>query len=380
LLFINDKYAIYLGFYGESMNNFQRTLKRSVSFAGVGVHSGNLISVEIRPASANTGIIFQRTDLPNKPYIKANALSVYDTSMATRIGTAQAHVSTIEHLMAAFFGFGIDNAIISIDADLQDPPEVIEGMLELWKEGSDIVYGVRTVREGETWFKLITAKLFYIIVRKLMLINCKISFLLLDRKDMCENRLIMYKHVIEYAKIYNLDYIELYNNSNVTELLRDDVHTNEAGAIFYSNEFFNYFMKNMIDKPINYTNIPEETNELYNIEVFKVDKQIDNEIIIRGNFKIIGIFQKLGTFSGLVEISSNNENSYKFNVWDQWCYFERNSIKIKTNWEEQVKIKILQDSFDTELCKNKDIKFNDIQKFMHIHEIFYIGNLNIVIN
>jgi len=64
------------------------------------------------------------------------------------------------------------NAIISIDADLQDPPEVIEGMLELWKEGSDIVYGVRTVREGETWFKLITAKLFYIIVRKLT--NCDI--------------------------------------------------------------------------------------------------------------------------------------------------------------------------------------------------------------
>ena len=64
------------------------------------------------------------------------------------------------------------NAIISIDADLQDPPEVIEGMLEMWKEGSDIVYGVRTVREGETWFKLITAKLFYIIVRKLT--NCDI--------------------------------------------------------------------------------------------------------------------------------------------------------------------------------------------------------------
>jgi dolichol-phosphate mannosyltransferase len=64
------------------------------------------------------------------------------------------------------------NAIISIDADLQDPPEVVEGMLELWKEGSDIVYGVRTVREGETWFKLITAKLFYIIVRKLT--NCDI--------------------------------------------------------------------------------------------------------------------------------------------------------------------------------------------------------------
>ena len=97
------------------MNNFQRTLKRSVSFAGIGVHSGNLISVEIRPASANTGIVFQRTDLPGKPYIKADALSVFDTSLATRIGTSEAYVSTIEHLMAAFFGFGIDNAVISID-------------------------------------------------------------------------------------------------------------------------------------------------------------------------------------------------------------------------------------------------------------------------
>jgi hypothetical protein len=190
----------------------------------------------------------------------------------------------------------------------------------------------------------------------------------------------MYKDVIEYAKIYNLDYIELYNNSNVTELLRDDYHTNEAGAIYYSTEIFNYFMKNMVDKPINYSNIPEETSELYNIKVFQVNKQIDNEIIISGNFKIIGIFQKLGPFSGLVEITSNNQNSCKHNLWDQWCHFERNSIKIQTTWSKEIKIKVLQDSFDTELCKNKDIKFNDIQKFMHIHEIYYIGNLSFDIN
>jgi len=112
---IGEKYCICLGLYGEFMNNFQRTLKRSVSFSGVGVHSGNIISVEIRPASANTGILFQRTDLPNKPYIKANPTAVFDTSLATRIGNPQAYISTIEHLMAAFFGFGIDNAIVAID-------------------------------------------------------------------------------------------------------------------------------------------------------------------------------------------------------------------------------------------------------------------------
>ena len=58
------------------MINFQRTLKRSVSFSGIGVHSGNLITVELRPAAANTGVIFQRVDLPGKPYIKADAFSV----------------------------------------------------------------------------------------------------------------------------------------------------------------------------------------------------------------------------------------------------------------------------------------------------------------
>ncbi|MGY3803039.1 UDP-3-O-acyl-N-acetylglucosamine deacetylase [Pigmentibacter ruber] len=97
------------------MTNFQRTLKRSVSFSGIGVHSGNLISVEIRPAAANTGVLFQRVDLPGKPYIKADPFSVFDTSLATRIGTQQVYVSTIEHLMAALYGFGIDNAIIEIN-------------------------------------------------------------------------------------------------------------------------------------------------------------------------------------------------------------------------------------------------------------------------
>lgn len=97
------------------MLNFQRTLKQAVSFAGIGVHSGNQITVELRPAGANTGIVFQRVDLPGKPYIKADAFAVFDTSLATRVGSQQIYVSTIEHLMAALFGFGIDNVVIEIN-------------------------------------------------------------------------------------------------------------------------------------------------------------------------------------------------------------------------------------------------------------------------
>jgi UDP-3-O-[3-hydroxymyristoyl] N-acetylglucosamine deacetylase len=102
-------------FLGPLMSHLQRTIKRSIAFSGVALHSGKSVSVEIRPASANTGILFQRIDLSNKPYIKASAETVFDTSLATRIGSPEAYVSTIEHLMAAFFGFGIDNAVIAID-------------------------------------------------------------------------------------------------------------------------------------------------------------------------------------------------------------------------------------------------------------------------
>ncbi|MGI8512738.1 MAG: glycosyltransferase family 2 protein, partial [Solirubrobacteraceae bacterium] len=59
------------------------------------------------------------------------------------------------------------DAVVMIDADLQDPPEVIRELLERWEQGSDVVYAVRTVRAGETRFKLLTAKLFYSVMGKL---------------------------------------------------------------------------------------------------------------------------------------------------------------------------------------------------------------------
>lgn len=97
------------------MGHSQRTLRRTASFTGVALHSGVTVSVEIRPARPNTGILFQRTDLPGKPYIKAIPENVFNTKLATKIGSPNASVSTIEHLMAAFYGFGIDNAVIALD-------------------------------------------------------------------------------------------------------------------------------------------------------------------------------------------------------------------------------------------------------------------------
>ena len=88
-------------------------------------------------------------------------------------------------------------------------------------------------------------KLLDVIVRKLLLIDCQICFLFFDRKDMCDKRLLMYKYIIDYANKHNINYIH-FNNYNVNELLRDDVHTNEKGAKILSNKIYDYFIANMM--------------------------------------------------------------------------------------------------------------------------------------
>jgi UDP-3-O-[3-hydroxymyristoyl] N-acetylglucosamine deacetylase len=120
---ISDLFGMYVAhlgrdsiFYGDVMKYCQGTLKRSVKFAGVGLHSGNLVNVEIFPAFQNTGIIFQRTSTFNTLPILANPFNVLSTELNTTIGEGDSSVSTIEHLMAAFAGVGIDNAFIKVDS------------------------------------------------------------------------------------------------------------------------------------------------------------------------------------------------------------------------------------------------------------------------
>jgi UDP-3-O-[3-hydroxymyristoyl] N-acetylglucosamine deacetylase len=95
----------------------QKTLKSSIGCTGIGLHSGKKVSMSLNPAAADTGIVFHRTDLEGDDrIIPARWDCVVDTRMATTIGNqAGACISTIEHLMAALAGCGIDNTIIEID-------------------------------------------------------------------------------------------------------------------------------------------------------------------------------------------------------------------------------------------------------------------------
>jgi UDP-3-O-[3-hydroxymyristoyl] N-acetylglucosamine deacetylase len=98
------------------MHTRQRTLQSSASCSGIGIHSGKEVNLAVRPAPANHGIKFIRTDLLDSPEISANFNQVVDTSLATVIGYDGFIISTIEHLMATFAGLAIDNALVEIDS------------------------------------------------------------------------------------------------------------------------------------------------------------------------------------------------------------------------------------------------------------------------
>jgi len=95
----------------------QRTLKSTIKATGVGVHTGHKVALVLRPAPVDTGIVFCRSDLPGNPAIPALAHNVVDTRMATVLEKDGARVSTVEHLMSAFFGLGVDNAYVDVSAE-----------------------------------------------------------------------------------------------------------------------------------------------------------------------------------------------------------------------------------------------------------------------
>ena len=93
----------------------QQTLKKSYSFEGKGLHTGRVAKMTINPAPVGTGIRFRRTDLGEDIYIDALAENVSNTARSTTISYGEASVSTIEHVLSALTGMGVDNALIDID-------------------------------------------------------------------------------------------------------------------------------------------------------------------------------------------------------------------------------------------------------------------------
>ena len=110
----------------------QKTIKNNISFSGISLHSGLDVNVCIKPASPNNGIVFKRVDLKSNNLVYPNFMNVTNTSLNTTIENEfGVKVSTIEHLMCALFGMGIDNAIIEID---NEEVPILDGSAKIFIE------------------------------------------------------------------------------------------------------------------------------------------------------------------------------------------------------------------------------------------------------
>ncbi len=96
--------------------HLQRTLKKEIICSSIGLHTGRKVNMRIKPASVDTGIVFIRKDLPDAPVIPAKYNNVSDTTLATTLGANGVTVSTVEHLLSAFSGMGVDNAVVELDS------------------------------------------------------------------------------------------------------------------------------------------------------------------------------------------------------------------------------------------------------------------------
>jgi UDP-3-O-[3-hydroxymyristoyl] N-acetylglucosamine deacetylase/3-hydroxyacyl-[acyl-carrier-protein] dehydratase len=97
--------------------HFQRTIKSEITISGAGIHTGKSVTMRLKPAEPNTGILFQRVDLPGEPIIKADVDNVVETNRSTTLAANGGKVSTIEHLLASLVGMQVDNVLIEIDGE-----------------------------------------------------------------------------------------------------------------------------------------------------------------------------------------------------------------------------------------------------------------------
>ena len=184
----------------------QKTIKNSILIEGVGLHTGNQVSMKINPAEPNTGIVFKRTDLKNNNYIIPGIFNVSDTSFCTTVANEfGAKVSTIEHLMAALFGLGVDNALIEIDS--QEVP-ILDG------SAKDFVEKIKLsgIRSSDIPIKIIKIekKVFVKDGNKTMSIEPNKISLDIDFEIKYKNKLIGNQRNL--VNVYEADLSEIFNS------------------------------------------------------------------------------------------------------------------------------------------------------------------------
>ena len=184
----------------------QKTIKKNIAFKGVGLHSGLVASLIIKPSEPNTGITFKRTDLKKNNIITPNIFNVSSAVFCTTISNEYGvSVSTVEHLMGSLYGMGIDNAVIEIDN--QEVP-ILDGSAKIFVEAISNV----GIQSSEAPIKVIKIekKIEFVDGKKLISIEPSKISLDIDFELKYENDLIGTQRNL--VKVYESDLTDIYNS------------------------------------------------------------------------------------------------------------------------------------------------------------------------
>ena len=193
----------------------QKTVKKNITIKGVGLHSGLKVNLTIKPSEPNTGIVFKRIDLKSNNIIIPNIFNVSSAVFCTTITNAHGvSISTLEHLMGAFYGMGIDNALVEID---NEEVPILDGSAKLFVEAIKVA-GIETSNEPIKIIK-IDKKIEFKDGAKYISIEPSKMSLDIDFELKYENSLIGNQR--NTIKVYESDLSEVYNSR--TFCLYEDV-------------------------------------------------------------------------------------------------------------------------------------------------------------
>ena len=209
------------------------------------------------------------------------------------------------------------------------------------------------------------------IAEKLLKIDCRVIFLFLPNKRNAkecdwEN---LYSCAKNYLKKQGLEFIcidEALSNCAPEEILRDEIHSTEKGSRLYAETIYDYLQ--------NHPQLPKaevKPNIYSSISVLPVKRGFAKELILEGDCRIQGFFMKLGPWSGIVNIKTDDA-CFKENTWDWWCYYGRDHFSFNLPIDGRATFTISDEAFDTSECRDK-FDFSKYKKKLMIHEIYYYG-------
>jgi hypothetical protein len=278
----------------------------------------------------------------------------------------------------ASFGYGsthiVNSGVCFIDTVLEFKPNIC--FLEWLTSGC---YTVEKDGLLEYWNAMIY---------KFSKAKCKLILLILPRLDWDADRETMMRVSIEHMAKYGIPVINLSKAfPNIKDLLRDYVHTNQAGAEAYSKAIMEQFIK--LEGSLTIPNLGGEgetkqeeyklvPNKYCNIKTFNFNYKIYKKMKFTLEGEIIGFYMNVGPFSSELLIKSDQEER-NYRLWDEWSYYDRQVIKLHIKSEKKSEYTLLLTDNPIDRSKAKtQLEWDTITKYFHPLKIFYVGDIAIL--